>query len=265
MTFKLQCQNRIDMKSKNRLNICLLILVGLLAVFITGCKKDDIEQEPNTATDIDGNVYHTVTIGTQVWMVENLKVTRYRNGDKIETTSPATLDISGEVNPKYQWAYNGDESNVAAYGRLYTWYAITDSRNVCPVGWHIPTLDEWTTLGNYLIANGYNYDGTKTDNKYAKSLAVSSGWGAETTTGAVGSNDYSAKRNATGFSAMPGGLHSSGGTFEGMTWGGIWWSSTSSSSGPVASIIEINSHQCDVNMQHEGLKNYGFSVRCLRD
>lgn len=265
MTFKSHCQNWIDMKKKNRLNICLLILVGLIAVFTTSCRKEDSTTDGNMVKDIDGNVYHTVTIGTQVWMAENLKVTRYRNGDKIGTTSPATLDISGEAKPQYQWAYDGKESNVATYGRLYTWYAITDIRNVCPVGWHIPTLDEWTTLGNYLMANGYNYDGTKADNKYAKSMAASSGWGSETTPGAVGNSDYSAKRNATGFSAMPGGIHSSSGTFEGMTWGGVWWSTTSSASWPVASIVEINFHQCDVNMQHEGLKNYGFSVRCLRD
>jgi len=253
------------MKRKTRFNICTLIFVGLLFFFISSCKKDGISEEPNTVTDIDGNVYHTVTIGTQVWMVENLKVTRYRNGDVIGTTTPATFDISREVSPKYQWAYDGDESNIATYGRLYTWYAITDSRNVCPAGWHIPTLDEWTALGNYLTANGYNYDGTKADNKYAKSLAASSRWSSETTTGAVGNNDYSVVRNATGFSAMPGGLHSPVGTFEGMTLGGTWWSSTSSSSWPVASIVEIYFHKYDVSMQHGGLKNYGFSVRCLRD
>jgi uncharacterized protein (TIGR02145 family) len=99
-----------------------------------------------TVTDIDGNVYRTVTIGNQVWMAEDLKTTRYRNGDLIGTTRPATLDISGESTPKYQWAYAGDESNVATYGRLYTWYAATDSRKVCPAGWHVPSDAEWNTL-----------------------------------------------------------------------------------------------------------------------
>ena len=103
-----------------------------------------------TVTDIDGNVYNTVTIGTQVWMKENLKVTKYRNGDAIGITTPATLDIWGETSPRYQWAYDGNESNVATYGRLYTWYAVTDSRGVCPTGWHVPTDSEWTTLTDYL-------------------------------------------------------------------------------------------------------------------
>ena len=88
---------------------------------------------------MDGNVYTSVTIGTQVWMVENLKTTKYRNGDLIGTTTPSTLDISAEATPKYQWAYSGDGNNVNTYGRLYTWYAVTDTGNTCPLGWNVPT------------------------------------------------------------------------------------------------------------------------------
>ena len=87
----------------------------------------------NTVSDAEGNIYNIIGIGTQVWMAENLKTTRYRNGDLIGTTTSADLDITAEDTPKYQWAYNGNESNVATYGRLYTWYAVTDSRNVCPI------------------------------------------------------------------------------------------------------------------------------------
>ncbi|MCJ7802706.1 MAG: fibrobacter succinogenes major paralogous domain-containing protein, partial [Candidatus Marinimicrobia bacterium] len=97
-------------------------------------------------TDIDGNNYTGVTIGSQVWMVENLKTTRYRNGDLIGTTILATLNISTENTPKYQWAYGGNEDNVATYGRLYTWYAVTDSRNICPTGWIVPADTDWTIL-----------------------------------------------------------------------------------------------------------------------
>src|SRR4029078_12512714 len=135
------------MKKINRIWIYPLF-VGVFLILVISCKKDN--ETPATVTDIDGNVYHTVTIGTQVWMVENLKTTKYRNGDLIGTTIPATLDISSESTPKYQWAYKGEESNVATYGRLYTWYAVADSRNVCPTGWHVPSDAEWTTLTTYL-------------------------------------------------------------------------------------------------------------------
>ena len=110
--------------------------------------------QANSVKDIDGNIYRTITIGTQVWMAENLKTTRYRNGDLIGTTTPATLVIEGESAPKYQWAYDGNESNVATYGRLYTWYVATDSRNVCPIGWHVPTDAEWTVLTEFTALPG---------------------------------------------------------------------------------------------------------------
>src|SRR5688500_14669040 len=135
------------MQKINRILIYPLF-VGVFLILVSSCKKDN--ETPATVTDIEGNVYHTVTIGTQVWMAENLKTTKYRNGDLIGTTIPATLDISSESAPKYQWAYNGEESIVATYGRLYTWYAVTDSRNVCPTGWHVPSDAEWTTLTTYL-------------------------------------------------------------------------------------------------------------------
>ena len=105
------------------------------------------QQIYGSVTDIDGNVYNTVTKGTQEWMAENLKTTKYDNGDLIATT---LADITLEVNPKYQWAYDNDEANVATYGRLYTWDAITDGRSVCPTGWHVPTDADFTTLTTFL-------------------------------------------------------------------------------------------------------------------
>src|SRR5664279_2839934 len=123
------------------------ILEKILFIFLINyCKKDIC----NLIENIDGNVYTSVNIGTQVWMVGNLKTTKYSNGELIGTTTPATLDISLETTPKYQWAYDGNESDVSIYGRLYTWYAVTDSRNICPTGWHVPTDAEWTTLNTYL-------------------------------------------------------------------------------------------------------------------
>ena len=81
-------------------------------------------------------------------MAEYLKITRYNNGDLIGTTAPATLDIRVENDPKYQSAYDGSECSVDFFGRLYTGYAINDTRGVCPTGWHVTTTDEWVTLFN---------------------------------------------------------------------------------------------------------------------
>lgn len=212
-----------------------------------------------TVTDIDGNVYHTVTIGTQTWMVENLKTTRYRNGDVIGTT---TASIPNDATSKYQWAYGNNEANVAKYGRLYTWYAATDTRNIAPAGWHVPTDAEWTTLQNYLIANGYNYDGTTIYNKIAKSLAATTGWNFDTGSGTIG-NDLT-KNNSSGFGAFPGGYYSSFSiAFLNVGVGGRWWSLTEQSTTTSwhRNLYCTNSDLGRVEIK----KSYGLSVRCLRD
>ena len=126
------------------------LAVILLCSGLTKCQTDSIK-------DIDGNIYPTVTIGTQIWMAENLKTARFSNGDLIGTTTPATLVIEEEDTPRYQWSYDGNESNVGEYGRMYTWYVAADKRNVCPSDWHVPTDAEWTVLTDYLIKNGYGY------------------------------------------------------------------------------------------------------------
>jgi uncharacterized protein (TIGR02145 family) len=145
-------------------------------------------------------------------MVENLKTTRYRNGDLIGTTIPDTLDITAEVAPKYQWAPNDDESNVPTYGRLYTWYAVTDTRNVCPTGWHVPLDVEWETLksllgGEYLAGGKLKETGT-------------THW----ETPNVGAT------NETGFTALPSGCRNIG-YFIGFGVVSYWWCSTTEPSG----------------------------------
>jgi uncharacterized protein (TIGR02145 family) len=129
----------------------IFILIGILSF---SCKKENkVEPDtletntPNSFIDArDGQKYKWVKIGNQTWMAENLRATKYRNGEIIGTTTPLTLDISNEESPKYQWPSNGDENTVVSYGRLYTWFAATDERNLCPVGWHLPSTEEWTTM-----------------------------------------------------------------------------------------------------------------------
>lgn len=246
------------MKTKNRIWLYPLIIIALVFILTHSCKKD--EEPTDIITDKDGNVYTSVTIGTQVWMVENLKTTKYRNGDLIGTTTTPTLNITGESTPKYQWAYDGNENNVAEYGRLYTWYVVTDSRNVCPTGWHVPTDAEWKTLTDYLENNGYGYEGSGID--IAKSLAAKSGWTASATAGTVG-NDQ-ASNNSSGFTALPGGNRYSSGPFGGVGEYGLWRSSTEYGAGSSYTRV-IRYENNYVERSEIAVKENGFSVRCVKD
>lgn len=204
--------------------------------------------------DVDDNIYNTVTIGSQIWMKENLKTTRYRNGDLIGTTAQSTMDITTVTAPKYQWLHT-----IVDYGRLYTYYAITDSRNVCPAGWHIPTDAEWTTLTDYLSNNGYGYGGNP--NYIAKSLAATSGYTNDPAPGNVG-NDQ-ASNNSSGFTGYPGGGRYSTGIMNFVTYHGIWWSSTESS----AAFAYFRCIGYIPAAVYRGVfsESYGLSVRCLKD
>ena len=181
------------MKTKKEIWLCPFIVIGLILILANSCKKEDED-----ITDVDGNVYTAVSIGTQVWMVENLKTTKYSNGDLIGTTTPATFDISAEAAPKYQWAYAGFEDNVFRYGRLYTWWAVTDIRGVCPTGWHVPTEDDWTALTTYL--GGEDVAGGK-----LKEAGTTHWWAPNE--GAT---------NSSGFTALPGGDRYDNGSFDGF-------------------------------------------------
>jgi uncharacterized protein (TIGR02145 family) len=210
--------------------ICLFALLGVFVVFSNSCTKDDKKKDTdidtNVVTDIDSNEYHTVNIGDQIWMVENLRVTHYRNGDLIGTTNPATKSIRDESEPEYQWAYNGDDAmkDLSYHGRLYTWYAIKDTRNVCPSGWHIPGDSEWKKLEMYLgmsqdDAGGTDYRGTNEGSQIAGEMNL---WPIYCTI----VND--ANFDITGFVAVPAGYRYPDGTFDHFTNHAFWWTSTES-------------------------------------
>lgn len=205
-------------------------------------------------SDADGNVYNTVLIGTQLWMKENLKTTKYANGDLIGTTSTPSLDVSSLTEPKYQWQH----SNID-YGRLYTYYAIADNRHICPVGWHIPTDAEWYTLTDYLSNNGFNYGENRS--YIAKSMAAPSGWTPDPAPGNVGNDQPS--NNSSGFTGFGGGGRYSNGVMNFVTYHGIWWSSTESS----ASAAYFRCIGYIPAAVYRGVfnKSYGLSVRCVQD
>jgi len=220
-----------------------------------------LEFDPPTVTDADGNLYHSITIGSQTWMIENLKTTKYRNGEIIGTTSTLNADLSYETSPKYQWAYNGIENNVPFYGRLYTWYAVTDNRNIAPAGWHVSSDAEWSVLQNYLISNGYNYDNTTTDNKIAKSLSSTTGWNISTINGTPGYEQL--QNNSSGFSMVPGGYRGVDGYYYILGTGTDIWTSTESTT--YSAIMRGCGFDCPNLGSNIGNKNYGLSVRCLKN
>lgn len=215
------------------------------------------ETEPNTVTDIDGNNYHTVTIGTQVWMLENLKTTKYNDG----TSIPNVTDKAAWTNlttPGYCW-YNNAIDNKIIYGALYNWHTVNTGK-LAPLGWHVPTDAEWTTLTDFLTNNGYGYGGNGSD--IAKSLAATSGWGTFSTLGTIG-NEQSGN-NSTGFSALPGGYCDfSTGNFSGLLNSGYWWSSTAYAENS-SRIRNLNYNHTTVAPDGYNMR-YGFSVRCVKD
>lgn len=194
--------------------------------------------------DIDGNVYEVINIGTQFWMADNLKTTKYLNGDLIGTTTPSTLDLSSEPTPHYQWAYNGTESSVDTYGRLYTWYTVADNRGICPEGWHVPTDEEWSTLINFL--SGELSAGGKMKEE-GSAHWISPNIGAT---------------NSSGFTGLPGGCRLSS-SFSALGDFGYFWSKTASGS-TSAWIRELDRGDTKVRRM-ESPKMQGFSVRCIKD
>ena len=217
-------------------------------------------------SDIDGNIYKTIQIGNQTWMAENLKTTKFNNNNAIPFVSD-DIEWINLTTPAYCWYDKNEITYKSTYGALYNWYTAVDSRKICPTGWHLPSDGEWTILENYLIANGYNFDGSKNENKIAKSLAATSDWepseewGSFAQIGSIGDTDFPAYRNKSGFTALPGGSRSE--TFGGIGNGGWWWSS-SSECATIAYIRYLRSYQNFMSRNELG-KGLGASVRCLKD
>jgi len=233
----------------------LAILNGFL-FFTSSCKKDDDNNPSNmtngkttavfnsklvygTMTDQDGNTYKTIKIGTQTWMAENLRTTKYRNGDSI----PEVINIlkwGGLSTGAYCSFYNTKNyDTIATYGRYYNWFAVSDSRNIAPIGWHIASDSEWTTLITYL---GDSIAGSK-----LKEIGITH-W--------VSPNIAD---NSSGFTALPGG----GAGIAGIGYFGSWWSSTEINSNNAYTWGMV--HNSSVVFKDTTEKNGGNSVRCIKD
>ena len=231
---------------------------------ITSLQSQIDALQPTSVTDQDGNTYDYLTYGDQVWTVENAEMVTYRDGTPIpEVTDPTQW---GNLTTGAWCYYDNDPTK----GKLYNWYAVagihdtdpnTPNKEFAPEGWHVPTDAEWTTLEEYLIASGYNYDGTTTGNKIAKAMASTTGWDSSINTGEVG-NDQSSN-NSSGFNAFPEGNRSDFGPFfyEGSV--AFFWTSTNlDTSFADFRSLYTNSSSLD---RYGREKQNGFSVRFVRD
>jgi uncharacterized protein (TIGR02145 family) len=202
----------------------------------------------------------TAQTNTQTWMAENLRTTKYNDGTSIPY-EPNPLNWE-PAEPKYTW-YNGNDATdtyKATYGALYNWYAV-NTGNLCPTGWHVTSDEEWLNFGRYLMNNGYNYDGTigETDpNKLAKSLAAKTDWASSSNVGAPGNTDFPEKRNASGFSGLPGGFIYYSLGYQRVSLSGFWWSSG-------AGVVNIDFDDSAANPQTNASKLNGCSIRCVKD
>lgn len=212
-------------------------------------------------TDIDNNVYHTVTIGNQVWMVENLQTTHFRNGDLISTTSSSSTDVSGETEPTYQWSYNGNEADVNHFGRYYTWYAVSDARQLAPEGWHVATASDKYTLMHYLIYNDYYLNGITDGSRVAKCLASSNDWASSTVVNSPGNKSQT--NNESGFNAIPAGYRTQNGVFVDQHLYAKWWLNTPINQS-IANFTVLGYNYSTIPVGFELIRS-GMPVRCVKD
>ena len=238
-----------------------LLIMGVFIVFASSCKKDNDNKSDNptngkttavfnssitygSMTDQDGNTYKTVTIGTQTWMAENLRTTKYNDGTDIylvtDNTAWGSLTSGGYCN----YANTTNVDTIATYGRLYNWYAVNTGK-LAPNGWHVPTDAEWETLTNYL-------GGTSVVGGKLKEIGTTH-W----------NSPNQGATNETGFTALPGGYRDEDGTFGYIGRFALLCSATENGLNSARSqfITEGGSNGVMINYR----KVFGYSVRCVRD
>jgi len=212
---------------------------AILIIMTAGCKK---KEDSITVTDIDGNIYKTVTIGSQIWLKENLKTTRYSSGDPIPEITSGTQWLN--LPSGAYCNYNNDPGFADTYGLLYNWHAVKDPKNICPDGWHVPSDSEWTALIDFL--EGEDFAGGKLKEKGT----------AHWISPNIGATD------SYGFTALPSG-NRLGGIFNQPGYYASWWSSTEKDLSDAWIITLINSKT--QSYLEYAYKTDGFAIRCLKD
>jgi uncharacterized protein (TIGR02145 family) len=215
------------------LKIFSLILLGL--TFALGCS----DNSKGKVTDIEGNIYPTMTYGGQTWMVENLKTTKYNDGTDIPNVTVDSLWNTSKAGA-YSWYGNDAATNKDSHGALYNWYAV-DTKKLCPTGWHVPSDKEWRTLTSFFGG----------EIKAGNTMKNDSGW-----------NKNGNGTNASGFSAFPAGYRNSKGPFSSHGLSCYWWASNGNEA---SSWYTVLFSKDETAYKYYGLKQSGFSVRCVKD
>ncbi len=230
------------MKSNYRIWIYPLFILCVLFLTTSSCKKSSsTTPAANTITDVDGNLYHYVVLGTQTWLVENLKTTHFNDGTPIpNVTNPADRHIL--KTSAYFW-YNNDISYKDTYGALYVWYAV-NTGILAPKGWHVPSNDEWIILINFL-------GGGDIAAKHLKEK------------GATHWESSNISDNSSGFTALPGGCTNIDGFFEYMGISGNWWTTTPYAQGAICESMTSGSNGVPNTLGNP--ENFGYSVRCIKN
>jgi uncharacterized protein (TIGR02145 family) len=218
----------------------LILILAALVITITGCRKAEKPLDP--VVDLDGNAYKTATINSRIWMTENLRTTRYNDGGNITLTADA--DKWNNLKSEGFCWYDNDASYKDTYGAIYNGYAIV-SGNLCPAGWHVPSIDEWRELSRALG------DSARAGGKMKEAGTdhwLSPNKGAD---------------NSSGFNGLPAGIRYFEGTFSSIqTYTAIW--SSSEASGDDLWSAGLYYAESVLSLNHNS-KKYGFSVRCIKD
>lgn len=229
-----------------------VIVLSLLTPYLLGCKKETSSQtnptqsSPNSDTstnvkDLNGNVYKTINVGTQTWFKTNLKVSKLNDGTEIPEVKPN--EEWNKLNTVAYSYYDNDSSNNSEYGKLYNWYVVNTGK-VCPVGWRVPTIDDWNKLSLFL--GGDSVSG-------GKLKEVSNSWTNLTITSS----------NSSGFTALPGGMRWFNGYFSSKSGMGNWWAQNEVSTNSASHILLVN--YSDMFSKSENFKKAGMSIRCIKN
>jgi uncharacterized protein (TIGR02145 family) len=239
------------MKKNNR--IFLFASIGILIGVTFSCNnEDDIQYDlkPGTVTDIDGNTYRTVIIGSTEWMAENLKVTRYNDSRTIENPGKDNAAWENNSTGAFSWYNNDEPDHKEKYGALYNWHAVNTGK-LCPAGWRVPIDEQWTNVNKYLVS--YTDPDSEIKSAEGRLTLENSGKGG-----------FDPIPGGARFSGLPGGANKSGeGYFYYRDKSARWWTSTEHSA---ANAIYRSLYPESTNIYRgQNSKETGFSVRCYRE